>query len=264
MPPITQLGLHAAAPHQYPTTGPGTVVRDYFTPGAFALGAAPRTFTGSPKLSAAYQRGVRTFILSQKDWTGPALLSSFAASCPQDVVIYFAFHHEHEDNIRAGDFTVAEWRSRFNIARNAIKAGNPAIRVGPIHNGRNLVSGSWVFGAGYVEPDLSTCDFWGLDAYVYVSEATRPVGEVYDPWVQYASALAMPVVIGELGAEAGPGQETFARAANRWLRTDVLPLPAACWWDALGGKDYLLSEPSWKAWQETILGPEGYVSVRAI
>jgi len=235
--PGTRFGVNLANP----VAGRLDVVRHYFQPGDFALTRRQPTWGTEAPLVDGYARGCRVFVVSVKDHAWPERVDAFLATVPADVTLYGCYFHEHEGNIRAGEFTAQQYADRFATIRDVFQARGH--RFGPIHNGLNLVDGKWRWG-GYVEPDLSRCDFWGLDCY---DPNGKGVG-IFDAWLPYAKGTGLPVVIGETGTPAGPAQAGWAANMRTWCRDAGVAL--ACWWHQqfTGRPNYRMTPETQATW----------------
>lgn len=220
------------------------VARVYFPPGAFSLTRPQPTWQGKAECGEAYALGCRDFIVSVKDHAWPDRLAAFLATVPADVTVWGCFFHEHEGNIRAGEFTADQYRERFAAVGEVFHAAGH--KVGPIHNGLNLVDGRWKW-AGYVEPDLGLCDYWGLDCY---DPNGKGVGVLFDQWLPYAKSLGLPIVVGETGAPSGPAQAAWAADMRDWCQTNGIRL--AAWWHQqfAGRPDYRMTPETQTVWLE--------------
>jgi hypothetical protein len=63
-----------------------------------------------PAITRAYDDGVRTFHISWKG-TNPNQIRDFADTIPAGVKVYGTWQHEPEDDIKAGNFTLAYYKS---------------------------------------------------------------------------------------------------------------------------------------------------------
>ena len=236
-PTATLFGVNLA------NTTPGLVpaaARIYFAPGDFDKA---QIWAGS-KAAAAYAAGTRTFVVSVKDHTDAQMvrLGAWLDQVPDDADILGCHWHEHEDDILKKQTLAADtWRKRFDAVKPVFRSRGHG--YGPIHNGMTWTGGKWVWGAGYVEPDLDDCTFWGFDCY-------DPNGKgpaLFQPIIDYAAQHGLPLVVGETATPAGPQQATWAAEARAWFAERV---SVACWWHQqfAGKPDYVMSAETQRAW----------------
>lgn len=234
--PATLFGVNLANP----TSLVPLAARIYFGPGDFDRA---QIWAGS-KAAAAYAAGTRTFVVSVKDHTDAQMvrLGAWLDQVPDDADILGCHWHEHEDDILKKQTLAADtWRKRFNAVKPVFRSRGHG--YGPIHNGMTWTGGKWVWGAGYVEPDLDDCTFWGFDCY-------DPSGKgpaLFQPIIDYASQHGLPLVVGETATPAGPQQATWAAEARAWFAERV---SVACWWHQqfAGKPDYRMSPETQRAW----------------
>lgn len=173
------------------------LARHYFQLGDFG-GTNQPTWEREAFLVEAYAQGARTFSLSFKDKVSAAKGLNFLDSAPDDVTILGTFFHEHEGNIRDGEFDVAWYQDGCYIVADWLHQGNQFF--GPIHNGVNRVDGKWVVGGwADTEAPLEVCDFWGTDRYAPKYQDPRVD---WQPILAYAKDIEKPILIGECGAPA--------------------------------------------------------------
>lgn len=235
--PATLFGVNLANPT--PSHVPAAA-RIYFAAGDFDKA---QRWAGS-KAAAAYAAGTRTFVVSVKDHTDAQMvrLGAWLDQVPDDADIYGCHWHEHEDDILRKQTLAADtWRKRFNAVKPVFRSRGHG--YGPIHNGMTWTGGKWVWGSGYVEPDLTDCTFWGFDCY-------DPNGKgpgLFQPIIDYAAQHGLPLVVGETATPAGPKQAAWATEARAWFAERVT---IACWWHQqfAGKPDYRMSTETQRAW----------------
>ncbi|MFT3871051.1 MAG: hypothetical protein QM714_00160 [Nocardioides sp.] len=216
------------------------VARIYFAGGDFDK---TQTWAGS-KAAAAYDAGTRTFVVSVKDYTAAqmARLGAYLDTVPDDAVILGCHWHEMEDDIlRKQTLTAEAYRTRFEVVKPVFRSRGHGF--GPIHNGMTWTGGKWVWGSGYVEPDLTDCTFWGFDCY----DPNGKGPQLFQPVIDYASQHGLPLVVGETATPAGPKQAAWAAEARAWFAERVV---VACWWHQqfAGKPDYVMSAETQAAW----------------
>lgn len=235
--PGTLFGVNLANP--VPGGHVPAAARIYFPPGAFNK---TQRWAGSDA-AKAYDAGCRTFIVSVKDYVQTTRIGAYLDTVPDDARIYGCYFHEHEGNVRDGDLTAEQYRSRFAAVAPVFRERGHDF--GPIHNGMNRnAAGKWAFGVGYVEPDLSICTYWGTDCY----DPNGKGVELFAPIVDYAKPLGLPMVVGETGAVYGGDQAAWATQAREWFTGHGFA--AVCWWNQqfAGKPDWRMTAETAKAW----------------
>jgi hypothetical protein len=236
----TKIGSNLANPI-LAAVNPLEVFRHYFQPGDFT-GSGQPTWTNESAIQAAWAKGCRTFVISVKDLMN-AKVDAFLATIPAGVKIYGSYFHEHEGNIRAGEFTAAQYRARFATMSAAWRARG--FEFGPIHNGlnRNAADTAWIWG-NYVEPDPGDCTYWGTDCY----DPNNKGVSLFDTWLAYAQGLGLPIVIGETACPQGPGQAAWGAAMRQWSISNGLAV--SLWWhQQFSGKpNYVMQTDTQHAW----------------
>lgn len=181
------------------------------------------TSWGKAEIVAALDRGCRAFVISTKT-VDPASLRAFLRGKPSDVTVYLTYWHEHEDNLRDGSLTLAQYEAGSRTVADVAHEFE-GVLYGPIHNGNNKnAAGKWVVGEWVDVSDTSIYDFWGTD--IYCPDNQDPADR-FAPIIAKARALGLPLVIGETGAPNGPGQAAWAAKARAWVEQHDA---VACYW----------------------------------
>lgn len=204
------------------------LARHYFQPGDFA-GTSQPTWDRESYLVEAYAQGARTFSLSFKDKVPAAKGLNFFDSMPDDVTILATFFHEHEGNIRSGEFDAAWYQDGCHIVADWVHQGGHYF--GPIHNGMNLIGGKWVVGGwDAAEAPLEVCDFWGTDRYAPKYQDPRVD---WQPILAYAKDIEKPILIGECAAPTADanGQLLYIRRVRELVANPDNNFVGVMWWD---------------------------------
>lgn len=230
-------------------TGLGFFRGPYLPPGS--LTKTPFVFAGNRgRVADAYAKGCRVFSVSYKD-RGPVAmdnLTAFLASFPDDAEILLTYWHEHDGNLRDGSLTLADYQQGCREARQVADAVGAAF--GPIHNGLTYVGGKWGVNPDQwrtSDPEVA-CDFWGTD--MYFKQYENPA-DLYGPAVEYATALGLPLVIGETASFNGPLQGPWAAEAHAYLGSLAIPVYAAWWSQPHTSGDYTMVPETATAWWPT-------------
>lgn len=230
-------------------TGFGFFRGPYLPPGS--LTKTPFVFAGNRgRVADAYAKGCRVFSVSYKD-RGPVAmdnLTAFLASFPDDAEILLTYWHEHDGNLRDGSLTLADYQQGCREARQVADAVGAAF--GPIHNGVTYVGGKWGVNPDQwraSDPEVEM-DFWGTD--MYFKQYENPA-DLYGPAVEYATALGLPLVIGETASFNGPLQGAWAAEAHTYLGSLAIPVYAAWWSQPHTSGDYTMTPETVTAWWPT-------------
>jgi len=230
-------------------TGFGFFRGPYLPPGS--LTKTPFVFAGNRgRVADAYAKGCRVFSVSYKD-RGPVAmdnLTAFLASFPDDAEVLLTYWHEHDGNLRDGSLTLADYQQGCREARQVADAVGAAF--GPIHNGVTYVGGKWGVNPDQwrtSDPEVA-CDFWGTD--MYFKQYENPA-DLYGPAVEYATALGLPLVIGETASFNGPLQGAWAAEAHAYLDSLANPVYAAWWSQPHTSGDYTMTPETVTEWWPT-------------
>ena len=221
----------------------------YLGPGDLLKGSLYFNAVGR-RLADAYTKGCRAFSVSYKD-RGPVAMSTLAAflnQFPDDAQVFLTYFHEHDGNLRDGSLTMAQYQQGCAEARQV--ADDTGALFGPIHNGVTYVGGKWgvhpdQWAAN--DPDVEM-DFWGTD--MYFRQYENPA-DLYGPAVEYATALGLPLVIGETASLNGPLQGAWAAEAHTYLGSLAVPVYAAWWSQPHTSGDYTMTPETVTAWWPT-------------
>lgn len=214
------------------------ILRAYYQPGEFARGRQ-QDFTAHDAYKYGWQRGVRDYLVSVKDYDEGAL-EAFAETVPTGARIWFTYFHEMSGNIREGSLSLAKYHEGMGVCGEF--ARDRGWEFGPIHNGSNRQNGQtgpWGFWIPEWKkneaPNVDDFTFWGVDGYCekYEDPAVR-----YDPAFEYAESLGLPIVWGEIGAPKGTQQTGWMLKARALMEANAR---ACCYWN--GRVD--ASKPDW-------------------
>jgi hypothetical protein len=152
-----------------------------------------------------------------------AHLRSWFESVPRDRDVYWTYYHEPEDNIRAGEFSAADYRAAWkHLKELADEAGNPRL-----HSTLVLMQWSLSKDSGrdwrdyYAGPQ--TIDVLAWDVYNYSSRVEkgeyRTQAEMFDRIIQISKQEKRPWAVAEFGSHLAKGDDGTRRAA--WLRASA-------------------------------------------
>ena len=187
-----------------------------------------------------------------------AQLTQWFATAPRDRDIWWAYWHEPEDDVEAGHFTAAEWRTAYRrIAGMAAKADNPRL-----HN--TVILMCWTVNPnsgrafGDFFPGADVVETLGWDCYSHPSDPTtyaRPA-DMYARAIAVSAQRGVSFGIAETGSRLASGDDGTKRGS--WLREvgRYLADQNASWvtyFDSIvGGEFRLLDEPSRQAWYDVV------------
>ena len=185
-------------------------------------------------------------------------LTQWFATAPRDRDIWWAYWHEPEDDVEAGHFTAAEWRTAYRrIAGMAAKADNPRL-----HN--TVILMCWTVNPnsgrafGDFFPGADVVETLGWDCYSHPSDPTtyaRPA-DMYARAIAVSAQRGVSFGIAETGSRLASGDDGTKRGS--WLREvgRYLADQNASWvtyFDSIvGGEFRLLDEPSRQAWYDVV------------
>jgi hypothetical protein len=186
-------------------------------------------------------------------------LTSWFASVPRNVDVYWSYYHEPENDVESGKYTPAQFASAFRrVSGLADKARNPRLRA-------TLILMCWTlnpnsrrdFNAYY--PGSAAVDVLGWDCYNSGTKNNRYTApdQVFSRMISKSRALGKPWGLAETGSAkirsdgSGTGRAAWIRSMSRYLN-EQKPLWVAYYDYKVSGGDFrLLDTPSqnaWKAW----------------
>jgi hypothetical protein len=185
--------------------------------------------------------------------TVPMLVSLFR-SAPTDRPFYYCVWHEPEDNIKAGQFSAAQLRAGWAVARQAQQQVGDHIKLVPILMGYTWQKGSGRNPEDYL-PDDANWDVLGVDTYFggSIGEPVTAIATGFDS--QIATAAAHRKAWGV--CETGIGQKVTGAARGAALKLLAQTIRAkgalfATYFRGKGGNQWDLSaaDGSAAAWLE--------------
>lgn len=233
------------------TIGPLDIVRVFY-PGA------PEAWAGS-KAAQCNRPVVVSFKYLPADINAgkyDTFLTAWFASLPKNTIkIWWSYYHEPEDNIEAGAFTAAEFRSAWRrVAGLARAANNPNLFNTLILMGYTVNPASGRTFSNYY-PGNDVVDVLGWDAYSAIGKYDTPA-TVYDRLIAQSQAQGKPWAICETGAmklssdATGSGHAAWVNSVRSYLPPKN-PLFVCYWNQIIDAKDYRLStSPAQKAWSD--------------
>lgn len=175
---------------------------------------------------------------------------------PADREIYWTYYHEPEDNVKAGEFSAAEYRAAWRrLASLADRAGKPRLRSTLVLMCFTLQKASGRNWQDYY-PGSDVIDVMAWDCYSYLSKkgGYLPPENIFDDAVDLTRSLGKPFAITEFGSAVATGDNGAGRAA--WLRQTGRYLESrgavfAAYFDSPVNDEYrLLDAESKAAWRE--------------
>lgn len=188
-----------------------------------------------------------------------ALLQGWFNSMPKNTFkIWWAFYHEPEDNIEAGSFTAAQFRTAFRrIAGLARAANNPNLINTLILMGWTVNSAS---GRNFNDfyPGGDVVDVMAWDNYSVTSRYQAPA-EIYDRIVAKSKEIGKPWGIAETGAAklssdaTGSGHAAWISSVRTYiLAQNPKPVFITYWDNDVPSADYRLNtaaaQKAWSNW----------------
>lgn len=202
--------------------GRAEVARIFFT------GAPPANPFADGDYRQAYADGVRHFVFS---WHGgtPANVKDAFASIPDGITVYGCLHHEPEDNIAKGSYTLAEYQRDHKAHADAMRE----VGVVPVTilQQYTLARGSGRDVTDYYLGD----DGFMFDYYMNPAKGKDDPENAVDKMVEAGMASgAKWVGIGETGCPSSVAEPTVYDLVKR-LRAKLAATPEirlACYWPA--------------------------------
>lgn len=185
-------------------------------------------------------------------------LRAWFAGAPRDVVTYWTYYHEPEDQVAGGAFTAAAYRAAWTrVAGLAAEADNPRLRATLILMDYTLLPASGRTWTDYY-PGPDVVDVLGWDVYDRAASGRYASPQVlFGPLVSASQTAGKPFAVAELGAprlrgDGGAGRATWITRSTRYLSERGAEFVAYFDhdWRDHGGPDYRLADaPSRKAWR---------------
>ncbi len=197
------------------------IVRTYYT----GLPSANAWTTGLPAANKSAVivsfKAQPSAILSGAD---DAALSHFFDTAPTGHPIYYTYYHEPEDNIAAGQFTLASYKAAWaRVARLAGAAHNPWLHSTLILMNWDLEKGSGRNWRDYL-PGGGIISTLGWDAYPVGSAVNRnpqptPPAEFMGPCIAASKSVGLPYGFAEFGLSTTSGRPVWMQEVGDYLMT---------------------------------------------
>jgi len=185
-----------------------------------------------------------------------ALMLAWFRAAPDDRDTYWTYYHEPEDNVKAGEFSAADYRAAWRrLASLADQAGNPRLRSALVLMCFTLQKASGRDWRDYY-PGTDVIDVMAWDCYSYASKKGGYIAPevIFDSVVGLSRSLGKPFAITEFGSAVAVGDDGSGRAA--WLRRTGRHLESqgavfVAYFDSPVNDEYRLLDPaSQAAWRE--------------
>jgi hypothetical protein len=164
-------------------------------------------------------KALPTTILSGAD---DAAISHFFDTAPTSRPIYYSYYHEPEDNIAAGEFTLADYKKAWaHVVALADAAHNPQLRSTLILMAYDLDKSSGRQWTDYL-PSGNIISTLGWDAYPAGAVANRnpqltPPATFMGPAVAASRSVGLPFGFAEFGVEDMPGRAAWLNAVGNYI-----------------------------------------------
>jgi hypothetical protein len=195
------------------------IVRAYYT----GLPAANAWTTGLP--AANHSAAIVSFkaqpsaILSGAD---DATLSHFFDTAPTGHPIYYVYYHEPEDNIAAGQFTLADYKAAWaHVVKLADAAHNPWLHSTLVLMNWDLEKGSGRNWKDYL-PGGNIISTLGWDAYPVGSAVNNnpqptPPADFMGPCIAASKSVGLPYGFAEFGLSTTTGRPAWMTKVGNYL-----------------------------------------------
>jgi hypothetical protein len=203
------------------TFGKMPIVRVYY-PGLPAANAWTSGLAGANHSAVIVSfKALPTTILSGAD---DAALKQFFDSAPTGHPIYWSFYHEPEDNIAAGQYTLADYKAAWaHIAQLAAAAGNPDLTATLILMEYDLQPASHRNWKDYL-PGGNIIKVLGWDAYPLGSATgTNPViqppADFMAPAIAASKSVGLPYGFAEFALDLTANRQPWLSQVGQYLMT---------------------------------------------
>jgi hypothetical protein len=196
-----------------------SIVRTYYT----GLPSANAWTTGLPAANKSAVivsfKAQPSAILSGAD---DAALSHFFNTAPTGHPIYYTYYHEPEDNIAAGQFTLASYKAAWaRVVRLAAAAHNPWLHSTLILMNWDLEKGSGRNWRDYL-PGGGIISTLGWDAYPVGSAVNRnpqptPPAEFMGPCIAASKSVGLPYGFAEFGLSTTSGRAAWMQEVGDYM-----------------------------------------------
>jgi FlgD Ig-like domain len=199
------------------------VVRVYY-PGLPSSNAWTSGVPGTSKAAVVVSfKALPQAILSGAD---NAALSHFFDAAPTGRPVYYSYYHEPEDNIAAGQFSLADYKAAWaHVVALADAAHNPALHSTLILMSYDLKPGSHRDWKNYL-PGGGIINVLGWDAYPVGAAGCggckvqlTPPAQFLGPAIAASKSAGMPFGFAEFGMPSTPGRPGWLTEVGNYLMT---------------------------------------------
>jgi FlgD Ig-like domain len=196
------------------------VVRVYYPglPAAEAWSANGKAGANHSAVVVSFKALPNTILSGADD----AALSHFFDTAPTDHPIYYSYYHEPEDNIAAGEFTLAGYKQAWaHVAALANAAHNPQLHSTLILMAYDLEKSSGREWKDYL-PAGNIVTTLGWDAYPAGAVADKnpqltPPATFMGPAVAASQSVGLPFGFAEFGVEDLPGRAAWLDSVGSYI-----------------------------------------------
>jgi len=154
-----------------------------------------------------------------------ATLTHFFDTAPTGHPIYYSYYHEPEDNIEAGEFTLADYKAAWaHVAQLATAAHNPDLHSTLILMAFDLAKTSGRDWRSYL-PGGGIISTLGWDAYPpgsagsVINPQPTPPADFMAPCIAAAKGAGLPYGFAEFGLATATGRAAWLTAVGNYLMT---------------------------------------------
>jgi hypothetical protein len=196
------------------------VVRVYYPglPAADAWGANGKAGANHSAVVVSFKALPNTILSGADD----AVLSHFFDAAPTNHPIYYSYYHEPEDNIAAGQFTLADYKQAWaHVAALANAAHNPQLHSTLILMAFDLEKSSGRQWKDYL-PAGNVISTLGWDAYPAGAVADKnpqltPPATFMGPAVAASRSVGLPFGFAEFGVQDLPGRAAWLNSVGSYI-----------------------------------------------
>jgi hypothetical protein len=154
-----------------------------------------------------------------------ATLTHFFDTAPTGHPIYYSYYHEPEDNIEAGEFTLADYKAAWaHVAQLATAAHNPDLHSTLILMAFDLAKASGRDWRSYL-PGGGIISTLGWDAYPpgsagsVINPQPTPPADFMAPCIAAAKSAGLPYGFAEFGLATATGRAAWLTDVGNYLMT---------------------------------------------
>jgi FlgD Ig-like domain len=232
------------------------VVRVYY-PGLPSPDAWSSGVPGTSKAAVVVSfKALPKAILSGAD---NAVLSHFFDTAPAGRPIYYSYYHEPEDNIAAGQFSLADYKAAWaHVVALAAAAHNPALHSTLILMSYDLKPGSHRDWKNYL-PGGGIISVLGWDAYPVGAAGCggckvqmTPPAQFLGPAIAASKSAGMPFGFAEFGMPSTPGRAGWLTQVGDYLMTSGAVFATLFNSSAVSPSMELTDQASISAWRSIV------------